>query len=284
MSDVWQNLSAELDRWQEAGKTATFWWRDDDASAAGPDLDRLLHLKRHFDIPLHLAVIPGLMQASLADMDRDCFILQHGLHHQNRAAEDAKKSEFPDTAFSDEFVADLLAGRQQLQQTFAPLFLPVMVPPWNRMSQTFIQMLPKWGFRGLSRYSARDDELATPGLGQVNTHLDPVDWRGGRGYIGDEAFVGLCIDHLKARRKGAADFFEPTGLLSHHKVHDEDIWAAIFKLLDLTLSHGAARWITLPAAFSLIDGLPDGLMEIVDDEDAPDDETLSEEWGGRLLT
>ena len=37
----WQDLRDELDRWAEAGRTATLWWRDDDAVMPGPLLDRL---------------------------------------------------------------------------------------------------------------------------------------------------------------------------------------------------------------------------------------------------
>jgi hypothetical protein len=40
--DVWRRLEAELDRWGDAGRAATFWWRDDDASDATPALETLL--------------------------------------------------------------------------------------------------------------------------------------------------------------------------------------------------------------------------------------------------
>ena len=40
----WAVLEAELDLWQAAGRTASFWWRDDDAVAATPALSRLLAL------------------------------------------------------------------------------------------------------------------------------------------------------------------------------------------------------------------------------------------------
>ena len=33
MEAGWPDLTAELDRWGEAGRTATLWWRDDDATA-----------------------------------------------------------------------------------------------------------------------------------------------------------------------------------------------------------------------------------------------------------
>ncbi|MEK9660397.1 MAG: hypothetical protein VW644_01455, partial [Alphaproteobacteria bacterium] len=42
----WDALAAELDVWAAAGRTATLWWRDDDADAASPALERLLALQR----------------------------------------------------------------------------------------------------------------------------------------------------------------------------------------------------------------------------------------------
>ena len=35
-------LSRELARWRAAGRRARLWWRDDDARAPGPELERLL--------------------------------------------------------------------------------------------------------------------------------------------------------------------------------------------------------------------------------------------------
>ena len=43
-NDPWVELQAELDRWQEAGKTARFWLRDDDAIEPTPQLERFLVL------------------------------------------------------------------------------------------------------------------------------------------------------------------------------------------------------------------------------------------------
>ena len=41
----WADLDAELDRWKAAGRAATLWWRDDDATRPTPALDRLLALQ-----------------------------------------------------------------------------------------------------------------------------------------------------------------------------------------------------------------------------------------------
>ncbi len=52
----WLQLTDELDRRQDAGSTATFWWRDDDAVEWTPQLD--VPLRHAGTIPLALAVTP----------------------------------------------------------------------------------------------------------------------------------------------------------------------------------------------------------------------------------
>jgi hypothetical protein len=64
----WADLAAELDRWEKAGRVADLWWRDDDAVAATPQLDALLHLAG--EVPVALAVIPALARPELAEAVR----------------------------------------------------------------------------------------------------------------------------------------------------------------------------------------------------------------------
>src|SRR5260370_30125556 len=60
----WPDLMAEFDRWEEAGKVATLWWRDDDAVAPTAQLDRLLRIAS--GVPVSLAVIPADAEQELA--------------------------------------------------------------------------------------------------------------------------------------------------------------------------------------------------------------------------
>ena len=39
VSEDWAVLGDELARWREAGRSATFWWRDDDAVQRTPALE-----------------------------------------------------------------------------------------------------------------------------------------------------------------------------------------------------------------------------------------------------
>ncbi|SLN20029.1 polysaccharide deacetylase family protein [Oceanibacterium hippocampi] len=230
----------ELDRWHAAGRTADFWWRDDDAVAAGPALDRLSALARRAGVPLALAVIPANLDDSLGAGEGQ-YVLQHGYAHANHAGPDEKKCELAANRPADAVLDELCRGRAILERRFGARFLNVLVPPWNRIAAPLAARLGEAGYTGLSTWKARPAAVPLSGLVQVNCHADPVNWRGGRGYLGDQAFALQIADHLAARREGRADPGEPTGILSHHLAMDEATWGGLERLLELLAGHPAAR-------------------------------------------
>jgi hypothetical protein len=126
----------------------------------------------------------------------------------------------------------------------------VLVPPWNRVSSTgLVAALPGAGFCGLSRFGPRKRIDACAGLVQVNTHVDVIDWRGSRGFVGTQAALAQTLAHLQARRLANADPMEPTGLLTHHAVHDEATWVFIETFFAQTAGHGRAVWRKAPELF-----------------------------------
>ncbi len=241
---VWEDLAWELDAWGMAERRATLWWRDDDAVAPTQALARLNDLGRAHDVVPALAVVPKSAEASLPG----AVLLQHGYAHTNHGI--AKKAELgsdrPAAAVADE----LKAGRGRLLDLFAERVLPVLAPPWNRIAPDVVALLPGLGFRGLSTYQPRAQAEAAPGLMQVNTHADIIDWRERR-FIGDELACGAVIRHLIDRRLGRVDPVEPTGILTHHLVHDAPAWRFLERLLKLTRAHPAIRWLTPAQAFGL---------------------------------
>ncbi len=245
----WQALDAELDRWHAAGRTATLWWRDDDATAPSPALEALLAMRRRHRVPLTVAVVPAVIDPALGTRlaDDAIAVVQHGYAHQNHGAPDAKKIELGAERPSAHVLAELAVGQQQLS-AFAG-WLPVLVPPWNRIAPHLVPALPEVGFRGLSTFGQRQRARPVAGLVQANSHVDPVDWRGGRGFVGDAAALGATIAHLRARREGHADAAEPTGLMTHHLVDGDTTWAFVDDLLGRTTAHPAATWLTAAAVF-----------------------------------
>jgi predicted glycosyltransferase len=93
----WSPLDRALDRAKDQGCPLRFWWRDDDAVADTPQLDRLLGLARRYDAGIGLAVIPDGIDASLAarlTQEPKAVALVHGRRHANHAPADDKKAEF----------------------------------------------------------------------------------------------------------------------------------------------------------------------------------------------
>jgi hypothetical protein len=246
----WDDLARELERWSEAGRAATWWWRDDDAVENTPQLDRLLEIAQ---AGLGLAVIPEGLKPGLAEALEGyprIFVLQHGFSHRNRAEPGAKKSEFPDSRDPSGIDAELGEGCRRLRGAFGKRFLPILTPPWNRIGGHTLLRLRGLGFAGLSQYQPRKSAEFHK-LRQVNTHVDVIDWQGGRGFLGEAPCLGLLTAHLQARRKGGVDRDEPTGLLTHHIVHDPDTWRFLQKLRDFLSQQPAARLLDPAAAFRL---------------------------------
>lgn len=254
----WGDLTAELDIWQKIGRPATFWWRDDDLNEPSAAFDQLLSLREKFDIPLTLAVIPDEVDPHIADDLAGCHLVQHGVVHRSFASDGEKKSEFPASRDLEEALDNLAVGRHRMETLFEDHFLPVFVPPWNRVSDDIASGLGDRGFIGLSRFKPRtQDKVSNGRVAEINTHVDPIFWRGHRSAHPDEVILEQLLDHLKGRRLGQYDPYEPTGILSHHLVHDEAIWQLLFKLFSALNGHAAVRWLTYPGAMSLIDDLPD---------------------------
>ena len=241
----WSDLTDELDAWRAEGRTASLWWRDDDAMAPAPALDRLANLTREHCVTVGLAVIPALAQASLAPWlePARAEVLQHGWSHRSHAAAGEKKSELGHHRAAGVMAAELAGGLAKLGELAGARCLPVLVPPWNRIDPALVPALSGAGFRGLSVYGPRSAAGPAPGVRQTNCHIDLVDWRGGRGFVGSDRALAAAVGHLAARRERSVDSAEPAGLLTHHAVHEEATWAFITRFIGRTRQHPAVRWL-----------------------------------------
>ncbi len=244
----WTELESELDAWRAAGICATFWWRDDDATRPGPRLERLVETAA--GVPVSLAVIPSGATAALASWvrtQRGVTALQHGYGHSNHAPAGAKKSEFGDDRQLSDMRAEIASGRTRMVSLFGDRFLPVFVPPWNRMSGTLADPLKADGFIGLSAYGPRQTGAEIP---TINCHADPIEWRGSRGFVGEDAILGQIVGHLSARRAGRADATEATGMLTHHRDQDAAGWKFLSDFAHVISEHPGSRWVSVVMALS----------------------------------
>jgi hypothetical protein len=236
----WSPLTSELALWRHHDLSLPIWWRDDDAIADTPALQRLSQIANDVNVPVHVAVIPDPMTPSLPpaiQTDPHLIPIIHGWRHISHAPEGTKNAEFgyprPDAA------AELKQAIEVLENGFGNQLIKLFVPPWNRVSPDLLPVLAAAGYRGVSTYGARPATFAAAGLMQINTHIDPIYWRGHRGLVAPEVLVEGIVTTLRDRREGRADASEPLGLLTHHLVHNDDIWSFSGEALRVLLNGGA---------------------------------------------
>jgi hypothetical protein len=237
----WSALKDELGEWRAQRIVLPLWWRDDDAIEPTDRLARLGELSASLDLAVHLAVVPKFATKDLADLckDRSNFpVLVHGWAHENRALPTEKKSEFGRER--DGARDELANGLAWMEGLFGAGLGRIFVPPWNRISDGLIAELAEVGYDAVSTFTPRAARMAAPGLVQINTHVDPIFWRGGRGLAPPEQIIEGLVQTLRARRRGESDAAEPLGFLTHHLVHDADIWDFTERCLGVLLEGGAA--------------------------------------------
>ena len=245
-------LLRELDEWNFSGEEATFWWRDDDAQKSSPALIELADLSRRYGVPIGLAVIPIGADSGMWDVIADypdLTVLQHGYQHRNHAPVGEKKQELGNHRARKIVLNELEKGFRLLDAEAKNRNCPVLVPPWNRISPDLYAGLEAIGFKGLSCFGAREVAQAATDLWIVNTHVDVVNWKQGKKFSGDIDVVAQFITHLKNKRLGVADKAEPTGLLTHHLVHDDACWAFLDELLAILDDHPAVTWLSAERVF-----------------------------------
>lgn len=243
---IWELLDEEWHRCQDAGFTPRLWWRDDDAVTDTPLLQRLVDLTEQAAIPLLLAVIPVPHQRSLIlnFMPKERIGLAvHGYDHQNHAADGTKKSEFPLERRATDGPATLFVARQfgAVWQQTGWRGGDIFVPPWNRLDPQWYPDLVTAGFRAVSQFGPRRSAQPVLGLTCVNTHIDVMDWSKRVG-VDAEILVQKLIADWAARREGRVDRAEPTGILTHHLVHDGVAWDSLKALIDWVAKTGV-EWV-----------------------------------------
>jgi predicted deacetylase len=246
---AWRRLTAELDRWPARG--ATFWWRDDDAGAAVPAFDRLLALATVHAAPLALAVVPAWLEESVAAAIREgppgLRVVQHGYAHRNHEppAPDGTRGRSAELGTARPVaaaIAELAAGWARLSPLGPARLRAALVPPWNRIAPAVRAALPAAGYRALSTFGPRAAASARTGLRSVNTHVDPIQWRGGKRFGGAVWTLEQITTHLANRRLGRVDRTEPTGLLTHHRDLTSPAWACLDELLGRLRTHPAVAF------------------------------------------
>ncbi|MGH6862201.1 MAG: polysaccharide deacetylase family protein [Phyllobacterium sp.] len=245
MSDIiWDPLRDELARWAKAGRAARFWLRDDDAIEPTSALTQLLDSSGSHAIPLTLAVIAKHAGKALADSLQNqalASVAVHGWSHENHAGESEKKQELGGQRRPEIVAEQLRGGYLRLETLFPDRFVPVLVPPWNRIDPPLLPRLPQLGFAALSVFGAAKAAQQS-WLPVINTHVDLMDWHGSRGCRPHGELVAEIVAELRQRFDKGDDAL---GILTHHLVHDASAWDFLHRLFEITAAAPGSRWVSI---------------------------------------
>jgi len=232
-----KTLIAVLRKRKEAGRPVQFWLRDDDATEPSQALDKFIILAEKYSIPATVAVIPAATGKALVPIVQGSALMSvavHGWAHINHASEKEKKQELGLHRGTDIVVRELNDGFRQLQDVYADQFAPLLVPPWNRISDELCVLLPAIGFQALSTFGAKKFGP----IKMINTHIDIIDWKGTRGGRAHDLLIDDVIDAV-THHDG------PIGLLTHHLVHDRPAWKFMELFFDTTQQEDLCRWMSI---------------------------------------
>ncbi|MBW9113286.1 polysaccharide deacetylase family protein [Rhizobium cauense] len=239
--EIFAPLRQELDRWRAAGRQARLWLRDDDAIEPTDALDRLLDVTREASVPLTLAVIPAFTGDALVvrlSPEQHVLVTVHGWSHANYADADEKKQELGRHRPAGVVLDELSNGLATLRALFGDRLVPMLVPPWNRISG---DLIPQLGARGFEVLSVFGRATVRGPIRLLNTHVDIVNARGQRGNRPHADLVAELTGELQAR---FAQDDEPIGVLTHHLVHGAAEWAFLAQLFKETGNHPGAVWMS----------------------------------------
>lgn len=240
-------LRLELDAWAANGDVADLWWRDDDADSPTEEVRRMLDLAGENGATVVIASVPAKAEEALAPLLLSCpqaLVVQHGYAHQDHSPLEVKgKWELGLHRPAAVVLDELKQGWARMHDLFGERVRPMLVPPWNRIDADMVRALPTVGYTMLSTFGPRSAAEAAPGLRCINCHCDIIAWKRGRVFIGAEKTAERLVEHLRARRLGEVDPDEPTGLLTHVWINDEQAWCVLRALLRLVAQHPNGRWL-----------------------------------------
>jgi hypothetical protein len=130
-------------------------------------------------------------------------------------------------------------GWLRLRDVCGPAALPVFVPPWNRIDPAVAGRLSEAGLCGLSTFGKSRATRRVGGVRIIDTHLDPIAWKGSRGLVDPPSLVAT-LSGLVLEGNGDG----PIGLLMHHLACDEAVWAFCEEVLGMLRDHPAIRFVS----------------------------------------
>jgi len=159
------------------GEVPTIFFRADDIAIPSTPCRKMLQIFAEHDTPLGLAVVPAwsteshvesLLSVAPNKNHLWCWH-QHGWSHVNHTNQ-GRKCEFGNDRPRQECADELRRGYETLTSLFGNSFSPLFTPPWNRISDSSIQILQTIGCKAISRAASAPHQDILPDI-PVNVDL-----------------------------------------------------------------------------------------------------------------
>lgn len=264
-------LTARLER---TGTPLSIWWRDDDLEAPSPALDAMLEALGAAGIAPAFAALPATVSpAAIAALDgTEAVVFPHGWAHANHEPADRKKSEFGPARPAEIRLTEIARGWERVRDLAGDRAVGVFTPPWNRIEPALSDRLVETGVVGLSTYLAQltDPTAAAPsGLPRLETHVDLIDWRGGRMPLSADAVIARLLIWLNsgasadtaspvgAKNQDKMPVDNPIGILSHHRDTPVEAWSGWAPIWRILQHHPGTEWVSPAEALCMVStGIP----------------------------
>lgn len=233
------HLKEAFDTALAGSRTVEVFFRDDDL----PNLHRLLDLFGEHSAPINLAVIPGTLTGSGADLllrrhnqaPQLVELSQHGWMHTNHEIE-GRKCEFGPSRDYGRQIEDIERGLETLDAAFGARWHKAFTPPWNRCTADTLRALDELDFSVLSR-----DASETPAAGhrffEIPVSFDIFTWKKGAALKAESDIAAGIAAQVRPGRR--------IGILLHHKVMTPDAFRTAATLLSEFRRSPAVRLHTL---------------------------------------
>lgn len=240
-------LDDELSLWADVGRPCQLWWRDDDARGPTPEFARLMLLSNRYEVPLLAGVVPTTEAAGLKDvLAPKVWVAQHGVDHRNHVRA-GRPNQFTRTQSKEEIRELLLEVKARLD--LLPRRLPIYIPPWNTITPALVPAAAGAGFTVMSAFGRALRQ--TGPLLRADTHVDILRWAPRAKFHGVSYCLHRLTRHMRRRRR-SGHWSQPIGLLSHHLVHDQQMWSFLEDFLVHTSARRGISWVS-PEAFPRIE-------------------------------
>ena len=215
------------------GLPVPVFFRADDIGVISGNFINLIDVFQKHDMPLCLAVVPVWITRArwetisrYTDASRSLWCWhQHGWSHANHETS-GKKCEFGQARPDESVAANLVRGKEKLETIIGQDFSPFFTPPWNRCSNTTLELLAELKFHGISR--SRGEQNFPAPLPDIFIN---VDLHTRKEPEPDASLDALCTEFERAVKD------THIGIMIHHQRMNANAFSFLSGLLEIFSRH-----------------------------------------------